>query len=482
MKLGGNKMKKDSKSKEMIQSEKRGSTRLLMMVLSLSVLVGSITADSVNPVLPLISKALEASKSQVSWIVSGIALVLAIGVPIYGRISDFFELRKLYIFAIMILASGSLLCAIAPNLPLLVLGRMVQGAGMSAIPVLSVIAISKVFPQGKRGGALGIIAGTIGVGTAAGPIFGGVVGQYLGWNALFWFTFLLAIMIVIGAYYALPTIKPAESVGSNKNFDFIGGLFLGLTVGLLLFGITQGETSGFSSFSSLTSLIGSVVALVGFIWRIVTAENPFVPPVLFNNKDYVNTVIIAFFSMFAYYAVLVFVPLLVIEVNGLSSGQAGMILLPGSVAVAILSPFVGRLSDRFGDKRLIITGMTLMGLSTLFLSTYASGASPLLVSVGVLGVGIAFAFTNSPANNAAVSALDADKVGVGMGIFQGALYLGAGTGAGMIGALLSARRDATEPINPLYRLDAISYSDAFLAATGAILIALIAGLGLKKRG
>lgn len=475
-------MKKDSKSKEMIQSEKRGSTRLLMMVLSLSVLVGSITADSVNPVLPLISKALEASKSQVSWIVSGIALVLAIGVPIYGRISDFFELRKLYIFAIMILASGSLLCAIAPNLPLLVLGRMVQGAGMSAIPVLSVIAISKVFPQGKRGGALGIIAGTIGVGTAAGPIFGGVVGQYLGWNALFWFTFLLAIMIVIGAYYALPTIKPAESVGSNKNFDFIGGLFLGLTVGLLLFGITQGETSGFSSFSSLTSLIGSVVALVGFIWRIVTAENPFVPPVLFNNKDYVNTVIIAFFSMFAYYAVLVFVPLLVIEVNGLSSGQAGMILLPGSVAVAILSPFVGRLSDRFGDKRLIITGMTLMGLSTLFLSTYASGASPLLVSVGVLGVGIAFAFTNSPANNAAVSALDADKVGVGMGIFQGALYLGAGTGAGMIGALLSARRDAIEPINPLYILDAISYSDAFLAATGAILIALIAGLGLKKRG
>lgn len=475
-------MKKDSKSKEMIQSEKRGSTRLLMMVLSLSVLVGSITADSVNPVLPLISKALEASKSQVSWIVSGIALVLAIGIPIYGRISDFFELRKLYIFAIMILASGSLLCAIAPNLPLLVLGRMVQGAGMSAIPVLSVIAISKVFPQGKRGGALGIIAGTIGVGTAAGPIFGGVVGQYLGWNALFWFTFLLAIMIVIGAYYALPTIKPAESVGSNKNFDFIGGLFLGLTVGLLLFGITQGETSGFSSFSSLTSLIGSVVALVGFIWRIVTAENPFVPPVLFNNKDYVNTVIIAFFSMFAYNAVLVFVPSLVIEVNGLSSGQAGMILLPGSVAVAILSPFVGRLSDRFGDKRLIITGMTLMGLSTLFLSTYASGASPLLVSVGVLGVGIAFAFTNSPANNAAVSALDADKVGVGMGIFQGALYLGAGTGAGMIGALLSARRDATEPINPLYRLDAISYSDAFLAATGAILIALIAGLGLKKRG
>lgn len=356
-------MKMNNKSNKMIQSGEKGSTKLLMLVLSLSVLVAAITVDVVNPVLPLISKDLDASKAQVSWVVSGIALVLAIGVPIYGRISDFFELRRLYIFAITILASGSLLCAVAPNLPLLVLGRMVQGAGMSAIPVLSVIAVSKVFPQGKRGGALGIIAGSIGIGTAAGPIFGGVIGQYLGWNALFWFTLLLALMIVIGAFYALPNNTPTKAAGSNRNYDLIGGLLLGLTVGLLLFGISQGDATGFSSFSSLTSLICSLVALLGFIWRISTIDHPFVPPVLFKNKDYVITVIVAFFSMFAYFAVLVFVPLLVVEVNGLTSGQAGMILLPGAAAVAILSPFVGRLSDRFGDKRLIIAGMTMMTVS-----------------------------------------------------------------------------------------------------------------------
>ncbi|MGH2236571.1 MFS transporter, partial [Enterococcus faecalis] len=79
------------------------------------------------------------------------------------------------------------------------------------------------------------------------------------------FTFLLAKLFDIGAYNALPRIKPAESVGWNKNIDYIGGLFLGLTVGLLLFGITQGETTGFSSFSSLTRLIGSVLPLLGLI-------------------------------------------------------------------------------------------------------------------------------------------------------------------------------------------------------------------------
>jgi len=472
-------MNKNSKSKEMTQYAKKGSTKLLMMVLSLSILVAAITVDLVNPVLPLISKDLEASEGEVSWVVSGIALILAIGVPIYGRISDFLELRRLFIIAIMILASGSFLCAMATNLPLLVLGRMVQGAGMSAIPVLSIIVISKVFPQGKRGEALGIIAGSIGIGTAAGPIFGGVIGQYLGWNALFWFTFLLTFIILIGAFYVLPTITPTEIEGNKRKFDLIGGILLGLTVGLFLLGITQGGATGFASFSSFTSFIGSLVALIGFILRIVTIDYPFIPPVLFKNRNYVNSVIVAFFSMFAYFAVIVFVPLLVVDINGLTSGQAGLILLPAGVAVAILSPFVGRLSDRFGDKRLIIIGMSLMMISTLFMSTIASGASPIWVSIGALVAGIAYAFTNSPTNNAAIGFLKADQVGIGAGIFQGALFLGAGTGTGIIGALLSARRDADQSFNPFYMLEAISYSDAFLAATTAGLIALIAGLGIR---
>ncbi|MCQ6557202.1 MFS transporter [Paenibacillus mendelii] len=473
-------MKPNIQSTESKRLQKQVSTTLLIMIFALSVLVAAITVDMVNPVLPLISEQLEASQAQVSWVVSGIALILAIGVPVYGSMSDYFELKKLFSFAVLILSLGSLICALAPSLPVLVLGRMVQGAGMSAIPVLSIVAISKVFPPGQRGGALGIIAGCIGVGTAGGPIFGGVVGQLLGWQSLFWFAFLLTIIVVVGARYALPAIKPTFETGKHRKFDVIGGALLGLTAGLLLFGVTQGETVGFASFTSLGSLIGSLLALIGFVWRIVTVENPFVPPVLFKNRFYVCSVIVVVFSMFAYFSVLVFVPLLVVEVNGLSPGQAGMILLPGGAAVAILSPLVGRISDRLGERRLIIAGVTVMGISTFYLSTFASGASPVLVSAGVLGVGIAFALTNSPTNNAAVSALTKEQVGVGMGIFQGSLYLGAGVGAGMIGALLSARREAKNSLNPLYMLDAVSYSDAFLAATAAVIIALVAAFGLRN--
>ncbi|GAA3403179.1 MFS transporter [Paenibacillus hodogayensis] len=473
-------MKPNMKSVTSKRLQKQGSSTLLLAVFALSVLVAAITVDMVNPVLPLISDQLEASEAHVSWVVSGIALMLAIGVPLYGRMSDFFELKKLFSFAVSILSLGSLICAFAPNLLVLVLGRMVQGAGMSAIPVLSVIAISKVFAPGKQGGALGIIAGCIGVGTAGGPILGGKIGQLIGWQSLFWITFLLSLLIVIGALCALPKIEPALEARQHRKFDLLGGGLLGLTAGLLLFGVTQGETAGFFSFPALGSMTGSLLALIGFVWRIVTVEHPFVPPLLFKNRFYVSSVMVAVFSMFAYFSVLVFVPLLVVEVHGLFPGQAGMLLLPGGAAVAILSPFIGRISDRLGTKRLIMVGVTVMGISTLFLSTYASGASPVLVGLGVLGAGIAFALTTSPANNAAVSALTQEQVGVGMGIFQGGLYLGAGVGAGMIGALLTARREAANAWNPLYGLDAIPYSDAFLAAAASVCIAWIAALGLRN--
>ena len=454
------------------------NTPLLLIVFMLAVLVAAITVDMVNPVLSLIGEDLDASAAQVSWVVSGVSLVLAIGVPLYGRISDYFELRKLFTFAILIFAVGSIICALASNLPLLVFGRMVQGAGPAALPVLSIVAISQVVPEGKRGGGLGLIPG--GIGTAAGPIFGGVVGQFFGWHALFWVTFLLAVIIVIGALLMIPDIPPTMDPPSNRQFDLLGGVLLGLTVGLFLFGITQGEAAGIVSFSSLGSLIGSLFALIGFIWRTTTAEHPFVPPALFSNKPYVSSVLVGLFTMFAYFSVLVFVPLMVVEVNGLSPGLAAMTLLPGGLAVAIFSPLAGRISDRLGAKPPIIGGLTLMGVSTLFLSTFASGASPFLVAAGVLGVCIGQAFTNSPANNAAASALKNQQVGIGLGIFQGSLFLGAGTGAGMMGVFLSARKEAMDPINPLYVLAAFPYSDVFLAVTVVVICALVCSFWLRR--
>lgn len=177
----------------------------------------------------------------------------------------------------------------------------------------------------------------------------------------------------------------------------------------------------------------------------------------------------------------VFVPLLVAEANGLSAAAAGLVLTPGAAAMTLFSPMTGRLSDRVGTRLPILAGLSVMGLSIFFISASGAGASPLLVSAGMLGFGVGFALANPAATNAAASALSREEVGAGMGIFQGLYFLGGGTGPALVGALLAARTEAgVTAVNPLYTLDQAPFSDAFLAIVLALVLALVVALLLRS--
>jgi DHA2 family metal-tetracycline-proton antiporter-like MFS transporter/DHA2 family florfenicol/chloramphenicol resistance protein-like MFS transporter len=206
-----------------------------------------------------------------------------------------------------------------------------------------------------------------------------------------------------------------------------------------------------------------------------------VSPDLFKNGGFVSAVLIGFVTMLANVSCLVFVPLLISQVNELPSEFAGLTLTPGAIALAILSPLAGRLSDRIGVRIPIFSGLTIMLLSVLFLSTFSAGASLPVVAVGMLGIGIGFACVNSPATNAAAAALGSSEVGVGLGIYQGTFFLGGGTGPAIVGAFLAARREGeAQALNPFYALGAASFSDAFLLLALVLLLALATSLGLSK--
>jgi DHA2 family metal-tetracycline-proton antiporter-like MFS transporter/DHA2 family florfenicol/chloramphenicol resistance protein-like MFS transporter len=453
------------------------STRLLIGVLISAVFVSVLNSSMVNVLVPVIGSDYGVTEAQVGWVITGFLLTFAIGIPLYGRVADVFSIRCAFTVGLLAFAAGSLLCALAPSLGMLVLGRIVQGAGGAAIPALSSVSVAKILPPGERGSALGLIVSSVGIGAAVGPILGGAVGALAGWHYLFVGTLILTTALIPAALYVLPDDSPEDARG----FDLPGGILLGLAAGLFLFGITRGQVSGFGSAGSWGSFAGSALAALGFSWRIRSAAEPFVSPTLFENRAYVAAVVVGYFCMLANVSALVFVPLLVSEVNGLSPGQAGLVLTPGAVALAIISPLAGRWSDRIGVRPLIFTGLVTMLLSVLSISTFGAGATPVVVSLGMLGVGAGFALANSPNINAAASALGPEEVGAGLGIFNGAFFLGGGTGPAVIGAFLAARKEADAgALNPLYALDAAAYSDAFLALTLALLISLVAALGLRS--
>lgn len=284
---------------------------------------------------------------------------------------------------------------------------------------------------------------------------------------------VLALLLIPGAWRVLP-----DGAAGGSPFDLVGGVLLGLGTGLFLFGVTQGQVEGFASTSSWGSFLGAALAAALFARRITTVPYPFVSPQLFRNRAYVAAVLVGFLSMLANVSATVFVPLLV---NGLSPGAVGLVLTPGAIALALLSPATGRLSDRVGPRLPVMAGLAVMGLSLFLVSAFAAGASPVAVAAGMLGVGVGLAFANPATANAAANALPEGEVGAGMGIFQGLFFLGGATGPALVGAFLATRREGSaSALNPLYALDAAPFSDAFLAISLVLALALVAALGLRN--
>ena len=136
--------------------------------------------------VPDIRQDFGASQGQAGWVITGYLLVFAVGIPLYGRIADLYSLRRVFAVGLVVLAAGSLVCALAPTLPLLVAGRIVQAAGASAIPALGFASVAKALPPGERGTALGLLSSSVGVGAAVGPVVGGVIAGLTGWQVLFY--------------------------------------------------------------------------------------------------------------------------------------------------------------------------------------------------------------------------------------------------------------------------------------------------------
>lgn len=450
------------------------SARLFLLIAVSAVFVVVVNGATVNVALPTIQRAFGATESQASWVITGYLLVFAIGIPLYGRLADVYSLRKAFSFGLVAFAVGSLACAVAPSLLVLVFGRVMQAAGAGAIPALSTTSVAKLLPPGQRGSALGLIVSSVGVGAAVGPIIGGAAIQFAGWHVLFYGVLALGLILLAGALLVLPDTPP-EAAG--KSFDLPGGVLLALCAGLALFGVTQGEAAGFSSSFSWGFFVASVLCGVLFARRISSVPEPFVSPRLLENRAYLTCAAVGYFGMFANLTSVILVPLMLSHSSGLSPGAAGLVLAPGAVAVAILSPLAGRLSDRIGTRTPILFGLSIMLASILAISTFAAGASPFAVAAGMLGVGTGFSLFNSPNTNAAASTLKEEEIGVGLGIYQMLFFLGGGSGPALVGAFLTARRESeAAAINPIYALDAPHFSDTFLLLGLCLLIAFLAAI------
>ena len=226
---------------------------------------------------------------------------------------------------------------------------------------------------------------------------GSVFGQMLGWPSLFWLMTAAALVLIP----AIRRVIPGHAPDNRRPFDLLGGLSLGAAAGLVLFGFTQSITSGFGSPASWGGMLAGLIAAVLFGWRTGATAYPFVPPALFGNRGYVAAVAGIFLAMTVNLAILVLVPILVIEVNGLTPGEGSLVMIPGGLALAVTAPLAGRLVQRGVNAGSIsLAGLTLIAAAALLLSATA-GMSPWVAGLAVLVLGAGFALVVTATTSAA---------------------------------------------------------------------------------
>ncbi|MPZ65908.1 MAG: MFS transporter [Pseudonocardiaceae bacterium] len=453
--------------------------RLLLAVLVTAVVVSVMNNSIVAVLLPQIRADFGTSAAAVGWVVTGFSLAFALATAFFGRVSDVFGIRGVFCLGLAIFVAGSAVVALTSAIPVLIAARALQGIGAAAIPALSSVTVARVLPPGRRGLAFGMLATGVGVGQALGPVLGGVAAELAGWRAPFLGTVVLNLPVLLGAWRTLPG-RDTEPAGSWRDLDVFGGLLLGSAAALLLVGVTQVQAVGPTGASVWGSVLAAVLLAVAFALRIRAATQPFAPPSLFGNTGFVSASAVGFLALFGFLATIVLVPQMMSGLNGLGSGQVGLVLTPSALAVATLSAAAGRLSDCIGPRVLVLAGLMSLSCSALLLSTIAGGPVWVVATV-MVGTGVGLALVISPAMNAAANALPQSQSGVGLGLYQGAIFLGGGAGAAVLSAVVTARAGAAQSWNPLHQGLGVNYSDGFLVIAAVVIVAMLVATRLPGR-
>jgi len=449
-----------------------GSNSVLVVVCA-SLFFGVLNASAVTVLLPAIGVDFALDRSQISWIMSAYLLIYGVAIPFYGKLSDRFGVRNLFLLGLGLFSVGSLLCAVAPNYLMLMLARLVQAAGGAAIPGLGMTLVSRAFASEQRGKALGVVSATMGVGAAIGPLLAGAITDLLDWRYLFGMSVLAAIVIP----YGIEKLQRDQDL-SEGPLDLFGGFLLAVFVTGTLFSISQGPQLGWMSPFVLSSVGAALLALVILVFHQSRVDDAFISKTLLHNKRYLAVLLMGFCATGIFLSTQVALPMFLVSFNQLSPLNIGLILMPGAILTAVLGVVAGRMVDKVGAGLPTRIGGILTLIAMLGLSVFV-GSSEFSIMVFTALLGAGYALLNTPLAIVVSLVVPAPILASALSLNTMVFFTGGSFGTAFLSSLVVGHNGQVG-FNPWHNGLGAGFSDAFLILTLPLIVILLLTLVLPK--
>jgi len=410
---------------------------LTFAALALAAATFAVLQSLVAPALPEIQRDLHASATAVTWVLTGYLLSASILTPIIGRLGDMFGKERTLIYSLGILGAGSLLAALATDINVLIVARVIQGGGGAIFP-LSFGIIRDEFPRERVATGIAMISAILGIGAGLGIVAAGPIVDALSYHWLFWFPFFLVVVATIGTVFFVPE-SPVKAPG---RVNWAGAALLSAWLVCLLVGISEGSSWGWGDARILGLLTAAAVLLVLWIANEQRAAEPLVDMTMMRIRGVWTVNAAAFLVGAGMYSSFVLIPLFTVTPRaagygfGASVTQAGLFLLPSTVAMLVVSPLAGRLANRVGSRVPLVLGSLSTCLAFVFLAAEHSRPWEFYVGSALLGIGIGLAFASLA--NLIVEAVRPDQTAVATGMNTVMRSLGGSVGSQIGASVLAA--------------------------------------------
>ncbi|WP_329129820.1 MFS transporter [Streptomyces sp. NBC_01476] len=451
----------------MASETRRTPYQVTFAVLAAGVTAYALLQSLVTPVLPTIQENLHTNQNTVTWVLTAYLLSASIFTPIMGRIGDILGKERVFVATLAALALGSLLAALATNVDVMIIARVIQGIGGGVLPLAFGI-VRDEFPKEKLNGAVGAIASLIAVGAGLGIVLAGPIVNALDYHWLFWLPMILTIAAAVAAAFFIPK-SPVRTAG---RISWLPAVLLSAWLVALLVGLSQAPVWGWGSGKVIGLFVAAVVLAAGWVEVERRAAQPLIDMNMMRRPAVWTNNLVALLFGIGMYAVFAFLPEFVQSPKstgygfGASITESGLILLPMTVTMFLVGLGASSFAARIGGKTVVLLG-TLIGTGSMALLAFAHTQTwELYVATAVMGIGFGLAF--SAMSSLIVNAVPPEQTGVASGMNANIRTIGGSIGAALMASVVTASPAA----DGLPKES--GYTNGFAMLGGALLIAAFA--------